>query len=155
MPLLSHTGYEHAVPVYNQLYGDPQLLVPALREGVTVIAGHAGTSGYGHTVEFFGAYLEMLDRYPNLYGDLAAVTGPTRFGYIKKMLNRSGFMERHLQATDYPAAPVPLLFPRKLRLKAVKLSLIRNLFDKDVETKSALGFPETVFHKAAELLGVK
>jgi uncharacterized protein len=155
MPLLSHTGYEHSVPVYNQLLGDPQLLVPALREGVTVIAGHAGTSGHGHPVEFFGGYLEMLDRYPNLYGDLAAITGLTRFGYIKKMLVRSGFMERHIHATDYPAPPVPLLFPRKLGLKSVKLTFTRNLFDKDVETKRALGFPDTVFHKAAELLGVQ
>ncbi|MFA6449461.1 MAG: amidohydrolase family protein [bacterium] len=156
LPLLSHTGYEHSVPVTNQLLGDPQLLVPALQEGVTIIAGHAGTSGHGHPVEFFGTYLEMLDRYPNLYGDLAAVTGITRFGYIAKMLKRSGFMDRHIHATDYPAPPMALLFPRKLGArKLAKISFTKNLFDKDVEIKRALGFPETVFHKAAELLGIQ
>ena len=155
LPLLSHTGYEHCVPVTNQLYGDPELLVPALNEGVTVIAGHAGTSGRGHPVEFFGRYLEMLDRYSNLYGDLAAVTGLTRFSYIPDMLKRAGFMNRHLQATDYPAPPMPWLMPGRLGpFKAARLSFKRNIFDRDVETKLALGFPESILTNAASLLGV-
>lgn len=155
LPLLSHTGYEHCVPVTNPLYGDPELLVPALNEGVTVIAGHAGTSGRGHPVEFFGRYLEMLDRYPNLYGDLAAVTGLTRFGYIAEMLKRSGFMSRHLQATDYPAPPMPYLFPARIGLfHSAHLMLKRNIFDADVETKLALGFPKVILTNAAELLKI-
>jgi hypothetical protein len=155
LPLLSHTGYEHCVAVTNQLYGDPELLVPALNEGVTVIAGHAGTSGRGHSVEFFGRYLEMLDRYPNLYGDLSAITGITRFSYIPAMLKRSGFMNRHFQATDYPAPPMPWLFPGRLGpFRAARLSLKRNIFDCDVETKLALGFPESILTNAASLLGV-
>ncbi len=156
LPLLSHTGYEHCVPTTNQMYGDPALLVPALDEGVTVIAGHAGTSGRGHPKEFFGSYLQMLDRYPNLYGDLAAVTGITRFNYIPQMLNASGFMDRHLQATDYPAPPVPLLFFGKTGVrKTAALTFKRNLFDKDIETKLAIGMPESFLFNAARLFGIE
>jgi hypothetical protein len=71
------------------------------------------------------------------------------------MLKRSGFMNRHFQATDYPAPPMPWLFPGRLGpFRAARLSLKRNIFDCDVETKLALGFPESILTNAAALLGV-
>jgi len=156
LPLLSHTGYEHCVPTTNQMYGDPTLLVPALDEGVTVIAGHAGTSGRGHPKEFFGSYLPMLERYPNLYGDTAAITGITRFNYIPQMLETSGFIDKHLQATDYPAPPIPMLFLTKIGVsKTAGLTFKRNIFDKDIDTKRALGFPESFLYNAARLFGIE
>ncbi|HOX28411.1 MAG TPA: amidohydrolase family protein [bacterium] len=155
LPLLSHTGYEHCIKVTDQLLGDPMHLRSALDEGVTVIAGHCGTSGRGHPHEFFDDYLEMLGLYPNLFGDLAAITSLTRFNYISKMLKHPGFMDRHVHATDYPSPPLPLLFPAALGIrKALSLSFVGNTFDRDVETKRALGFPEQVFTRAESLLGL-
>ncbi|HOC92021.1 MAG TPA: amidohydrolase family protein [bacterium] len=153
LPLLSHTGYEHCVKTLNHAYGDPKLLRVALDEGVTVIAAHAGTSGIGHPIEYFDDYLAMLDEYPNLWGDLGAVTGITRFKYIPAMLAREGFTGRCLQATDYPAPPIPALFVRSVGVRrALGLSMRRNIFDKDVELKRALGFPDDILYNAAGLL---
>lgn len=153
--LLTHTGYEHCIEAADQMYGDPKRLRTALDEGATVIAAHAGSSGMRRPVEFFDDYLPMYDEYPNLYGDLGAITGITRYGYIPAMLKHPGFMERHLQATDYPAPPVPFLFLKALGFRrCAALSLIRNIFDRDVETKRALGFPDDILHNAARLLGM-
>jgi len=153
LPLLTHTGYEHCIRVTDQMYGDPKRLRAALDEGAVVIAAHAGTSGIRHPVEFFGDYLEMFDSYPNLYGDLGAITGITRYAYIPKMLSHPGFMDRHLQATDYPAPPMPLLFVKSLGARrCLALTRIVNIFDRDVETKRALGFTDAILHNAARLL---
>ncbi|HOO57365.1 MAG TPA: amidohydrolase family protein [bacterium] len=155
LPLLSHTGYEHSIHVYDQLYGNPVRLVYALDEGVKVIAAHGGTAGVYDPLEFFDEYLEMFDRHPNLYGDTAAITGITRFAYIPTMLEHPGFMERHLQATDYPAPPLPVLFTKQLGLKkALGIQFARNIFDRDIENKLALGFPESFLYNSAEVLGV-
>jgi len=155
LPLLSHTGYEHCVPVTDQMYGDPQRLRPALDEGVTVIAAHAGASGHFHPVEFFGGYIDMLDEYPNLYGDLSALANFSRFGYVRRMVKTPGFPERHMQATDYPVTPIPALFAGQLPPgEIVRLSRIRNFFDRDVETKLALGFPRSILYTAARILGM-
>src|SRR5437879_1313387 len=43
LPLLCHTGGELSLPYLNFDYADPELLVPALRRGVMVIAAHCGT----------------------------------------------------------------------------------------------------------------
>lgn len=153
LPLLSHTGYEHCIPATDQMYGDPARLERALDAGVTVIAGHAGCSGHLHPVEFFDGYLRMLERHPNLYGDLSALCGLSRFGYIRRMLRKPGFFDRHIQATDYPVPPWPFLFAGRLAPREiVRLMRIGNIFDRDVYTKQALGVPESTLYVAGDVL---
>src|SRR4051794_32022240 len=43
LPLLCHTGSEHALPNLDKSTADPMLLRPALERGVTVIMAHCGT----------------------------------------------------------------------------------------------------------------
>ncbi len=153
IPLLSHTGYEHCIPTADQMYGDPARLVQALDAGVTVIAAHAGCSGHLHPVEFFDNYVAMLDRHPNLYGDLSAFCNLSRFGYIRKMLDIPGFFDRHLQATDYPVPPWPFLFPHMIPPAGIiRLMRVKNIFDRDIYTKKALGIPESTCRTAASIL---
>jgi hypothetical protein len=69
------------------------------------------------------------------------------------MLARTGFAERCLQATDFPAPPIPALFVRSVGVRrALGLSFGGNIFDKDVELKRALGFPDDILYNAAGLL---
>lgn len=155
LPLLSHAGYEHTIPSIDQNFGDPARMVTALEEGATVIACHAGASGHLHPVEFFDGYIKLLDRYPNLYGDLAALTTPSRFGYVSKLLAKDGAVLRHAQATDFPVPPWPFLFMGNLGIaKTVELSRIKNHFDRDIKTKLALGIPESCLYLGAKLIGV-
>jgi len=156
LPLLSHTGYEHCVPATDQMCGDPARLRPALEEGVTVIAGHSGCSGHFRPVEFLHNYVEMLKIYPNLHGDLSALLSLSRFGYARRLPELiPDFPDRHLQATDFPVTPLTLLLaPRLGPRKTAELTLIRNLFDRDVKTKLALGYPEKILYNAARILGI-
>ncbi|MFH1539663.1 MAG: amidohydrolase family protein, partial [bacterium] len=114
LPLLSHTGYEHTVRAPNQDYGDPERLERALDAGVTVIAAHSGASGIGHSVEYFPRYVKMLEKYPNLYGDLSAFTTPSRAVYLRRIANNPLLTGRSIQGSDYPVPPMPILFARQL-----------------------------------------
>ncbi len=155
LKLLSHTGYEHTIRVTDQMFGDPRKLVTPLNEGVTCIAAHAGTSGHTHPVEFFDDYVKMLREYPNLYGELSAICTPSRFGYAKKMIEIDGFFDKHMQALDYPVTPMPLLFINRLGIKkATQLNRIKNPFDRDIKTKLALGFPDSILTKAADMFNI-
>ena len=155
LPLLSHTGYEHAMKTINQALGDPKRLALPLDEGLTVIAGHAGASGtgWGDKIEYFHDYLAMLERYPNLYGDISAFTVPNRKKYLLEFLEMNKYWDRLVHGSDYPVPPMSFLFWRRIKFGELRrIGREKNPFSKDVLIKRELGVPDDVFHRGADLI---
>src|SRR5262249_7195219 len=79
IPLLSHTGAEHALPNLDRTVADPMLLLEALRRGVTVIAAHCGSRLLPWEIDYVPNWVRMARDYENLYGDTAALNVPNRW----------------------------------------------------------------------------
>lgn len=151
MVLTSHTGYEHSVYVVDQSLGDPERLRLPLRLGLTVVAGHAGTSGFYHRVEYFPNLLRLVEEYPNLYADSSAMANPVRFTYLRRLLE-TPVADRLVQGTDYPVPPAPVLWPRAIGpLEALRIQVTANPFDRDCLGKAAAGFPVEQFYRGYEV----
>lgn len=143
MPLLSHIGHEFTFRSRNQNLGDPKRLRLPLEEGVTVIAAHCGISYGGLSIRYLKDWLEMIRRYPNLYGDLAAYS----FGFaamrLKRLLRDGVAVTRLVNGSDFPVPP----------LRGLQDLLRRNNpIARDYEIKTKLGVPESVFHRGYQLL---
>jgi len=155
MVLTSHTGYEHSVFVVDQTLGDPERLRLPLEIGLTVVAGHAGTSGFYHKVEYFPNMVRMCEEFDNLYADTAAIANPVRFPYRQKLLSPP-VLDKLIQGTDYPVPPTPILWPGAIGpVKAVRIQATLNPFDRDYLGKVASGFPPEQFHRGWDVFCAK
>ena len=76
LPLLCHTGGEMSLPQPFPQFADPELLRPALRCGVTVIAAHCGTRSSPFGTDYLPTFVRMAREYERLYGDTAAMNVP-------------------------------------------------------------------------------
>ena len=153
LPLLSHTSFEHTIPVYDQALGRPEKLRPALDCGVTVIAAHCSTAGIVHLHEDLDTWLSMLEDYPNLYGDISALASVARFPYIRKVLSDERSRDRILLGSDFPVPVSPLLFLHRLGFsKAWQLKRIENPLQRNLATFQALGVDEEALRRAAKVL---
>lgn len=149
--LSSHTGYEHSVHVVDQSLGDPERLRLPLEVGLTVVAGHAGTSGFYHKVEYFGNMMKMCEEYERLYADTSALANIVRFPYVDRLL-APPLVDRIIQGTDYPVPPTPVLWASRMGLaRAVRVQVTRNPFDRDYLGKIEAGFPEEHFYRGADI----
>ena len=68
MILMFHTGYEHSAPVICHEFTSPAKLARPLDAGVRVIAAHSGTCAFFDKKDYYPEFLQMMGRYPNLYG---------------------------------------------------------------------------------------
>lgn len=147
LPVLVHTGSEAALQEFHPEWGHPRFLEPLLRQGVTVIAAHCGG-------EFQSDFVAMLERFPNLYGDTSAFNMPFSQRKLPALL-APRVSERLLHGSDIPVPLSPYWAALKRELpfwRARELAAIRNPFERDVQIKRALGFPDAVFSRAAEVL---
>jgi len=153
--LTSHTGYEHSVFVVDQSLGDPARLRLPLEIGLTVVAGHAGTSGFIHKVEYFPNMVALCEEFDSLYADTSAIANPVRFPYREKLLSPP-LLDRLIQGTDYPVPPTPILWPAAIGpLKAARIQATLNPFDRDYLGKVAAGFPLEQFHRGWDVFCAK
>ena len=154
LPLLAHTGGEHTVPQYQPAYANPANLLLPLACGVTVIAAHCGSASGLRDPDYLPALLHLMDRWPNLYGDLSALNLPLRSAAFPALL-RPRYQDRLLHGSDFPVPIQPRwarwrgLLPRPL---THFLQDEPNLLQRDFLTKSALGFPPAVFTRIWNLL---
>lgn len=157
LPLLTHTGTEHSFLEAKDSLCDPFRLELPLSLGVTVIAAHVGTPGESHGQDNMERALVMMGRFPTLYADISSLTQINKLGYLKKILARKEIQGRLIYGSDYPLIETALVSPyyqtgraplKKLRGAAKE----KNTWDKDVALKRAMGVPEAVFKRAAELL---
>jgi predicted TIM-barrel fold metal-dependent hydrolase len=102
LPLLSHVGYEFSLIGKDQSVGDPNRLQTALEEGATVIAAHGCSYGLMVYEKFYPTILQFVDRYPNFYADISALTLPNRLGMLLKLRQHPEIFDRLIFGTDYP-----------------------------------------------------
>jgi uncharacterized protein len=154
LPLLAHTGGEHTVPVVNAALADPKLLRFPLECGVTVIAAHCGTRSGAFDHDYFDDWVEMLSKFPNLYGDISAMVSLNRCGHLRDCL-RAEIAPRILHGSDFP---VPVLGHRMWlqgwidRATFRRCQAIANPLERDWEFKRALGFTDEIATRPAALL---
>ncbi len=155
IPLLVHTGPEYSLGSISQRFGDPETLRPALDAGVTVIAAHGGGPEWRNLGRPWRPFLAMLRSYPNLYADTSAMCLLTRRRWLLKYLREEGAAEKLVHGSDCPIPVSPWVFLDRLG-PALTLAIARekSWIERDIRIKRALGMPEAVFHRGAELLGI-
>ena len=152
LPLLCHTGLEHALPLVNPAVGDPKRLVPALQRGVTVIAAHCGSREIPLIEpDWVPDFMRLAHEHENLYGDTAAMNLPSRSYAYGRVLNDPVVRAKLVHGSDWP---LPVI-PPALRLgpaRAWALARDDNWLRRDVRVKRAIGFDDAYFRRAATLL---
>ncbi|HZP59573.1 MAG TPA: hypothetical protein VFB27_04555, partial [Opitutaceae bacterium] len=124
--------------------------------GVTVIAAHCGTAGHPFDADYFDIFSAMLRDYPNLYGDISALSLPTRCHRLRDCLQPE-IVGRIVHGSDVPVpvfAWAPLLRGLIGWRDYWRLRRIKNPLERDYQIKRAAGFPEPVFTRAAGLLRI-
>jgi uncharacterized protein len=157
LPLLAHTGGEHTVDVVDASLSDPRILKAPLEIGVKVIAAHCATRSGMRDPEYFDVFAEMLQRFPNLYGDTSAWHVPLRGRHAKRCVGpRSGILGRRLlHGSDFPV-PCSGLWAALRRLvpwrEYRKWQRQPNVLERDYQLKLAMGFSPEHFTRAWSLL---
>jgi len=158
LPLLAHTGNERSFTQARDEFCDPDRLRLPLRQGVTVIAAHAATTGKFHGERSIDRLARMMPEFPNLYADISSLTQINKHGYLGEVLRRPEFQHRLIYGTDYPLIAIsplvsPWYFPRQLSLRQqLAFSRQQNPWDRDVVLKQALGVPTEIWTRAETLL---
>ena len=157
LPLLVHVGKERALAHARDEFSDPKKLALALETGVTVIAAHLGSTGSHENQRDFDRLKDMMERYPNLYGDISSLTQVNKLGYLKEALTHEGFRDRLLYGSDFPLINTPLVspwfFPLNLEWHRMKeIGELENPWDRDFVLKRDLGVPSEVFDRPGQLL---
>jgi predicted TIM-barrel fold metal-dependent hydrolase len=160
LPLLSHTSFEHTIPVIDQSYGEPSRLAAPLEAGVTVIAAHCASSGVAHVTDHFQEWRQMIEEYRHFYGDISAMASMARFSYLRRVLGDSVSRRRALYGSDCPIPVTPWLFAASLGLGKVReLADIQNPLDRNLQTVRAVAAEDGinidgVLTRASRLLGL-
>jgi hypothetical protein len=152
LPLLAHTGGEFSLPTYRPDLCNPACLKPVLELGVTVIAAHCGAPALPWGRDFSLEFLDLRNSFPNLYGDVSALSQPMHFRTIKRILENP---DRILYGSDYPVV-TSVFWSRLARWisagEADRLWKIRNPLQRKLELTRVLGFPERIFSGVYEVL---
>jgi predicted TIM-barrel fold metal-dependent hydrolase len=163
IPLLSHTGPEHAVPVIKKEYqklGDPRRLKLALDNGVKVIAAHCASSFFPWEGNYLGELSEMLEeadrRGWRLYADISAMCTLFRVSIIDDILEKIPG-DRMVFGSDYPVPidDMPPHFVETLDMQEfLRIRKIENPIEKNYQQLLAMAFPEDAMTRASELLRI-
>jgi predicted TIM-barrel fold metal-dependent hydrolase len=153
IPLLSHTGREHALSGGTQVFNDPRRLVPALERGTTVIAAHCGTRVFLHERDYFDAWCRMAQDYEFCYGDLSAFICPTRMKPLRILLKSPPLLAKVMYGSDFPVKAMPSACLFALGTKRVReLRRVDNPLDRSFHTLQSFGLPDAVFDRALAIL---
>ena len=140
LPLLSHVGYEFSLIGKDQSACDPAKLRVALDEGTTVIAAHGCSYGLMFFEKFLGTFLDLVERYPNFFADISALTLINRLGMLLKLRRHSEVFDRLLFGTDYPLPVLHAACWGRVGLSALgEMIRTKNRFDRQYLVCSHLG----------------
>ena len=157
LPLLAHTGSEHNLPVFDAGLADPRVLIRPLEIGVTCIAAHCATASGPLDPDYSGVFMDLLRRFPNLYGDNSAFNILNRrlgSARLERLLSPE-LAGRILHGSD---APVPVFgheaYMRGYISRRAFCQSRRepNPVQRDYLLKRAMGFPEESFTAASQIL---
>jgi uncharacterized protein len=154
MILLTHTGGELTVKVYDPSFGDPKKLEILLDCGVTTIAAHsAGRSGI-FDPDWTTDLIDLFKRFPHLYGDSSALSSINRARTLKHILAVE-IQSRIIHGSDYPV-PVSGLGPMLMGMVSWNdyrnAAKIPNIIERDYQLKRSMGFNEDKFTRMDTLL---
>ncbi|MFQ5732229.1 MAG: amidohydrolase family protein [Planctomycetaceae bacterium] len=150
--LMFHTGYEHSCTVISQEFSDPRRLRRALDYGVTVIAAHCGTCAFYDREDYYPGFIEMMNRYDNLYGDTAVLAGTVRWNALKRLSGEPESVRRRiLHGSDYPLPPGRLPYLTRTGLFPAER---RNPLDLDWRIKSSFAYGPRYGDRILDLLGI-
>jgi len=157
MPLLVQLGRDAAFGHPGGEPADPRQLIPALEQGVTVIAARLATDGRYGDAPGHRRLLSMFEAYPNLFADTSRLTGLGDLGALAAALETPGAAERMIYGSGWPSPALPWFHPFQhwpdIDLSSAKtIRKIDNILDRDVALKAALGVPGAVFRRSAGLL---
>jgi len=141
LPLLSHTGAEHTLPVLDGRLGDPARLESALRRGVTVIMAHAALPLWPWERSGLPSVRTLMRRYEHCYADTAALAVPQRRRALRRLFADPVVGPRLVHGSDWPVEP----FAWRQRRE-------RNPLRRDVLIKRSLGAPDDYWTRGAGLL---
>ena len=131
LPLLCHTGFEFALPAFDQDFGRLERLHRPLEQGVTIIAAHSGSSGNFLNRSAMQSFARALHHFPNLYGETAALALPNRMGALLWWRSHRELFGRLFFATDFPMQLwTPLWRPFLSRHHYARLTEETNPFDR-------------------------
>ena len=163
IPLLCHTGPEHAVPVLKKEYqklGDPRKLELALDTGVTVIAAHCASSFFPWEESYLNELSEMLEeadrRGWRLHADISAMCTLFRASIIDDILEKIPH-DRMVFGSDYPIPidDMPPHFVDTLDVQEfLRITKIPNPVEKNYQQLLAMDFPEEAMTRGSELLHI-
>jgi mannonate dehydratase len=124
VPILIHTGDEHAVHVEGlQALGNPLLVRRALDQGVRMVLAHCASIGTSmdtdkgpsgpevHNFELFKRLMAESSYQGLLFGDLSAVTQVNRdMSIMRQIVENQDWHSRLLNGSDYPLPGVMPVF---------------------------------------------
>ena len=153
VPLLSHTGWEQALPTIDKTVASPMLLEPALKRGVTVIAAHCGTRAMPWQQDFLPEFMDLARRYERMYGDTSALNLPSRSYAYAATLRDPDVRRKLVHGSDWPIIPLPPV--TKIGIGgAFSLMGEHNWMRRDVLIKKRLDFDDAYWHRAGTILRV-
>jgi predicted TIM-barrel fold metal-dependent hydrolase len=151
--LMFHTGYEHSCTVVSQKYTDPRRLARPLDHGMPVIAAHCGTCAFFDREDYYPGFIEMMQRYDNLYGDTAIMASIIRWSSLKRLsLESDRIRGRILHGSDYPFPPSQLPYLTRIGLFPAQR---KNPLDMDLCIKNSFRISHSYASQAAGLLGLE
>jgi hypothetical protein len=144
----------------------PDVLLPALEAGVTVIAAHCSLpvwdSDPDYTYEFIRLMYPAKENGWNLYADLSALAVPCllcpkRYKSARKIAKEKGIHDRLLLRSDFSVVVGSVIPELSDGLDLEELSDLlgtSNPLDRNVKWLRRLGFSQAVFERGAQVLGL-
>jgi hypothetical protein len=154
LPLLAHTGGEFSLPTHRRDLQSIETLRLPLECGTTVIAAHCGTPALPWDRDYFDQFDEMRKSFPNLYGDISALSQITHLKTLDRLRKDPSQI---LYGSDYPV--VTTAFWSRVagwisNAEFDRIRSIRNPLEKKFQLTLALGFPDQIFTGIWKLLPV-
>ncbi|MBN8505619.1 MAG: amidohydrolase family protein [Burkholderiales bacterium] len=119
VPLIVHCGDEHAVPgAEQQAFSNPLRVRAALECGVRVVVAHCASLGEGEDLDArsrrkqpnFALFVRLMQEWPQLMGDVSAITQRNRNPEVlRTLLRRGDWHGRLLHGSDHPLPGLSLL----------------------------------------------
>lgn len=154
LPLLCHTGAEHALPCLRRDLADPELLRPALERGVKVIMAHCGSRLMPWETDYTPTFIRLAKEYEHCYGDTSALNVPNRWYAFDAVMRDPVARVKLVHGSDWPVLPMPpparVGFADALGLVAEEPNWLR----RDVLIKQRLGVDDAYWRRAATVLKV-
>jgi predicted TIM-barrel fold metal-dependent hydrolase len=151
--VLVHTGHEHAAPVLDMDLADPYRLGQALEAGCRVVACHSGSGWVNDRPDYFQHFVDMVGRYPRLWGDTSVMTTGARNRDLDRAIATKTVCDRLVHGSDFPFPSRPLMLSGLLDTTTwLRLQGDKNLIRRDFAIKQALGIARTTAERSYRLV---